>query len=252
MVRLPQPVHAPFINNRRKAAGGIVVALGSFAAIITCARADSSRPPHFSGAFADYYVGVLYRDGKYRGAASLAKGLIDGGWISKEAACVSSVTRAYLVVQIARRLGRGQPAISALGAQVQAMRHWVRGSDPSRSAAGDVAAIASLDAKTRVLGWHKMALEPAGPIQLEATPAREQAALMAVPVLAATVLGHAVQPSKTYEQPPPKPVAVLREPEPVARKSRKPKSAREASGPGAKAATPNPQSEPWMEKVFVN
>ena len=258
VVRLPHSSSALFAaKSRRRLAGVFVCALASFAVLKTCAVAASGRTPNFSGGFGDYYVGVLYRGGNYLDATALAQGLLDSKWTIKEAECVRSINRAYLLVQIYRRLGRDQPALGLLGAQVQALRHWVRGPEavpgPVQATAAAVQPVAS--ARTRVLGWHMINLEASRPVPLAATPATVIALKMAAPLLQETPIKQAVRPTKSYEPPRPKTVAVApvepeTAPKPVVRKQRP--SVKAVATTEAKPLAPPQRMEDWAEKAFVN
>ena len=227
--------------------------------------AVAERAPHFSGGFGDYYVGVLYRAGRYLDATALAKNLLDADWTRRELACVNTVLRANLVVQIHRRMGRKHPdpgvlrsgvlGAIVLGARVSALRQWVRGPEAAPSpmqleTAGIPPTIAS-----RVMGWHRVRLAATDPVPLRATPATEYPARITIPVLRETTLKQVAQPAKSYEPPRLKPADVApAEPEPAPEPVRKPKAAPRTatSSQSKKPAPPTQHLEPWMERVFVN
>ncbi len=235
-------------------------ALASMIIVFAPAVAVAERAPHFSGRFGDYYVGVLYRAGRYLDATALAKNLLDANWTRRELACVNTVLRADLVAQIHRRMGRKHPdpgvlGAGVLGAHVSALRQWVRGPEAAPSpmqleTAGIPPTIAS-----RVMGWHRAGLAATDPVPLRATPATEYPARITIPVVRETTLNQVVQPAKSYEPPRLKPADVApAEPEPAPEPVRKPKAAPRTatSSQSKKPAPPTQHLEPWMERVFVN
>lgn len=230
----------------------LVVALALSAVPQSRANAGSG-PPHFSAAFSDHYIGVLYRSGRYRVATALAKSLLDGSWIRKETACANAVMRAYLVVQIHRRFGRDPHSLGVLGAQVHALRYWVRG--PGAAILPPAAVIAESEPlrPSRVMGWTSTGLAATAPVPLGSSPVLDYAAPSAVALLDATVISQDVQLSKTVVAPLPKAVP---EPRPSAKpgaRAHKPKaSARMAVTAPDKPAEPAPQGDGWMDRVFVN
>lgn len=119
---------------------GYVVAVGP---TTQSARVQSHQIGNYSGAFSDYYAGVLYRAGKYAQAAALAQGLLDYGGAGKPAASADLVRQASLVKRLGVHQGKhGSPVVLAI--QVQAMRRWVR---------GEAQFVAFVPKAARVMGW---------------------------------------------------------------------------------------------------
>lgn len=259
--RLRQPCHSPFVAKPWfRSAGVLVCVLATLAVAKTCLAAG--RTPYFSSGFGNYYVGVLYRNGKYLDAAALAKTLLDGDWISKETACAGGINQAYLVVQIYRRLGRDEAAVALLGVKVRALRNWVRGPDLERvpAEAATAAVRQETESKTRVMGWQKTNLGPTVPVPLEATPATVISARIAAPVLREAIVNYTVQSAKTFTPPAPPasspPVGKRAKvdpepaPKPIIRKIRPP--AQTATASDSKPVAPAQRMEEWMERAFIN
>ena len=242
----------------------LMCVLVSFGLQQTSALAAPERASYVNAGFADYYVGVLYRGGKYLDAAVLAKNLLDGDWITKEADCVAAMTRAYLVMQIAHRLGRVEPIAGLMGAQVQALRHWVRGADPvlpalaGSTVAETVVAISEAEPKTRVMGWTKENLGFADPLPLKETPVTEYAPQVPVAMLGVTTMAYAVHPTTTYQPPSERAVRPAYaededadSPAPVKAKPRKSRPAvKTAATSSVQTAAPPKVTEQWVDRAF--
>lgn len=165
------------------AVAGVAMAAG---ALTHGARAQSHRIGNFSGAFGDYYVGVLYRAGKYAEATSLAKGLLDYGGARKTAGCVSLVRQAVLVARLRVRNGTPGPA-GALAVQVRAMRRWVH---------GDSALVAFVPKAARVMGWTSADLAEVQPVSIVASgPGGAELAVVHAVIPVTVILSSEVRPA---------------------------------------------------------
>jgi len=167
MVRpLPRSFRPVAIGHRQRSivtVAGVVIVL---AALTSGARAQSYKIGNYSGGFGDYYVGVLYRAGKYAEATALARGLLDDNAAAKTTACAALVRQADVVTRLAERRGlvATPEALSvqarvALAVQVHAMRRWVRGEQP---------VIAMMPMSARVMGWTSTQLDEAVPVSIVA------------------------------------------------------------------------------------
>ena len=253
MVRLPHTSAVEQLNMSRSGRGLLLASVVSFFCLNSSSLAQSNRMAQLSGGFGNYYVGVLYRGGKYLDATALAKGLLDGHWITKEAACVRLMYRANLVAQIYRRLGRERTGFMLLAVRVQAVRYWVRGSDIVR-ASSKVARVAA-NHRTRVLGWQKTLLQATTPLPLNAALAPEIIpARTIVPIVREAVFKNS-EAAKSYNPPVVKTIATapaIQEPthKPVARKAKS--ITRAATAAASRSPASAQRLESWMEKAFVN
>lgn len=260
MVRpLPRSFRPASIGNRLRGIGAIAGVVIVLAALTPGARAQSQKIGNYSGAFGDYYVGVLYRAGKYAQATALARGLLDDNAAAKTMACAAFVRQADFVTRIAERRGLvatpkavGSQARVALAVQVKAMRRWVRGEQP---------VVGFLPMAARVMGWTSTQLDEAVPVSIVASGPGDARIAVLESVMPPDVISSSdyrpVEPSVA-----PVAAAVVTPPEKVkAAVFGRPlalgagadvKKARGSAAKGSAPVTGGGKLDDWMERAFTN